>query len=85
MTYTFKLARRLARFRSGGLLAILFTLACAGGESISEPQLDPESGESSSIDVFPDSASVGVDGEVQFDAQAGNTASAAGGAASSCG
>lgn len=74
MTYTFKLARRLARFRAGGLLVTLLTLACAGGESPIGPELDPASSDPTSIDVVPDTASVGVDGEVQFDAEAVPTA-----------
>lgn len=69
MNYTFKLARRLARFRAGGLVATLFTLACAGGDSPSGPELDPAVNDPTSIDVLPDNATVGTDGEVQFDAE----------------
>lgn len=70
MTYTFKLARRLARFRFAGLLVTLFTLACAGAESPNGPGSDPTSDDPTAIDVFPDTATVGVDGEVLFDAAA---------------
>ena len=69
MTFTFKLARRLARFRSGALMASLLTVACAG-EAPSGPDTDPNSDDLTAIDVFPDTATVGVDGEVQFDASA---------------
>jgi hypothetical protein len=77
MTYTFKLASRLARFRSAGMLAILFTLACAGTESISEPGSDPDSNLPGSIEVSPDHVTVGADGDVQFDARASDSVASA--------
>ena len=69
MTYTFKLARRLARLRAGALLASFLTVACAGGDSPSGPESDPIPNDPTAIDIYPDTATVGVDGTVQFDAQ----------------
>ena len=75
MTYTFKLARRLAR---SGRVAFWqsFSRWPAPRRIHQRTATGPRVRRISSIDVFRDSASVGVDGEVQFDAQAGNTASA---------
>lgn len=72
MTYTFKLARRLARFRAVLLLpaAVLFT-SCAA-EQASGPEITEEP---ASIEITPGSTEVGVDGTVQFEAAApGDTA-----------
>ena len=69
MTYTFKLARRLARFRTGMLLGIVFTSACAGTDSAVGPESGSNPLSPTSLDVFPDSASIDVSGEMQFAAQ----------------
>lgn len=75
MIFTFKLARRLARLRSYGLMATLTVAACSGGDSPNEPQLDPTS-DLSAIDISPDSVTVGVDGSVQFSATSGGDTAA---------
>ena len=69
MTYTFKLARRLARFRAAALLpALLFSLSCAEeGPSGTGPSTDPAG--RGGLTVRPDDAEVGVDGSVQFSAE----------------
>ena len=69
MTYTFKLARRLARFRTGMLLGIVFTSACAGTDSAVGPESGSNPLNPTSLDVFPDSATIDVSGEMQFAAQ----------------
>jgi hypothetical protein len=74
MIFTFKLARRLARFRPYGLMATLILAACSGGDSPNEPQLDPNT-DPSAIDISPDSVSVAADGSVQFTASGGEAAS----------
>jgi hypothetical protein len=68
MTYSFKIARRLARFRSGALLATFLLAACADGSSPSGPDGDPTVNDPNAVNVLPDSASVGTDEEVQFTA-----------------
>ncbi len=65
MTYTFKLARRLARIRTGALIATSLTLACADHDSVG-PDLPQEP---EFIDVAPYSTALGVDGETQFQAR----------------
>jgi hypothetical protein len=69
MTYTFKLARRLARLRAAALLpALLLTLSCAEeGPSGTGPS--PEGPARSGLAINPEAAAVGVDGSVQFAAE----------------
>ena len=66
MNYTFKLSRRLARFRAAVPIAAAFlTLSCAGDPSglASDPGADP-----ASVAISPDSVSLGVNQAVQFNA-----------------
>src|SRR5437660_203232 len=68
MNYSFKLSRRMARFRAALAIAAAFlTLSCA--EDPSGPRSDPTAGPSS-IAISPESVSVGLSQAVQFGASA---------------
>ena len=69
-----KPARR-ALFKLGGLLGIFLALACADSDSAVGPESDSPSLSPASLDVYPDSVSVGVNGEVQFEALTDSLAS----------
>lgn len=45
MTYTFKLARRLARFRAAGLFALLLAAGCDGADSLAPDTATPVGGD----------------------------------------
>ena len=63
MTYTFKLSRRLARFRGVvGTATCVLALACAGDPSAPETPTNQPSG----LQISPDPVSVGVNQSVQF-------------------
>lgn len=67
MTYTFKLARRLAVLRAAGACALLLlALGCDSSEAPLDPANDP--GELEAIDVLPDSLTVETEQAVSFSA-----------------
>jgi hypothetical protein len=69
MTYTFKLARRLARLRVAALLPVLLlSLSCAD-EDPSGPGPSTDNAARAGLTVNPGDAAVEVDGSVQFAAE----------------
>jgi hypothetical protein len=71
MNYSFKLSRRLARFRTTvPIIAVLLTISCS--DDPSGPGSNAAAGPSS-ITISPDSVSVGLDEAVQFGAYLDNS------------
>lgn len=68
MTFTFKLSRRLARLRAIPLLALLFATVSCSGEDLNEPST-PLAADPTAVTIFPDSATVAVNGDTQFEAE----------------
>ena len=67
MTYTFKLARRLAQLRMASVItAALLSAACAGDDGPNGPASAGNDPESPVLTILPDSTTVGVSDTVQF-------------------
>jgi Right handed beta helix region len=67
MTYTFKLARRLAQVRTVSVVAgALLSAACAGGDGLNDPVAPGSDPNSPVLTILPDSATVGTSDTVQF-------------------
>ncbi len=67
MTYTFKLARRLARFRMASVITgALLAAACAGDEGLNGPAAAGGDPGTSVLTILPDSTTVRTSDTVQF-------------------
>ncbi|MGH7487174.1 MAG: hypothetical protein ACREMY_16460, partial [bacterium] len=70
MTFTFKLSRRLARLRALPLLAALLAVLSCSGENLNEPSNPVAAPDPTAVTIYPDSATVAINGSTQFEADA---------------
>ena len=69
MTITFKLSRRLVRFRALPLMAALLVTVSCVSEDLNEPSTPATTSDPTAVEIFPEFATVAVSGSTTFRAE----------------